>query len=586
MYNNRFANITLSQILDDTQENQTNGSNLDNLTLLYVDASLNAKPSFSQVDTSLNLKSNLIYVDASLILKANLESPTFTGTPNAPTAASDNNSDQLATTAFVSTAVANLVSSAPDTLNTLNELATALGDDANFSTTIITSLGSKAPSNNPNFTGTLNASKMLITSDASFSGNVDICGNIFAITAIAGTNTTQLATTQFVTTAVSTKATITDVDTSLNEKANLSYVDPSLNAKASLIYVDASLNAKANLSYVDPSLNAKASLIYVDASLNAKANLSYVDPSLNAKANLSYVDISLNAKANLSYVDPSLNAKASLSYVDPSLNAKASLIYVDASLNAKANLSYVDISLNAKANLVSPMFSGTVVGITKSMVGLSNVDNTADVNKVVSSATQIALNAKANLESPNFSGTPQAPTAANTTNNFQIANTAFVHSLLPAGTIIQFAAINEPVGWLICNGQSLSTSLYPLLFTAIAYTYGGNGSTFYVPDMRGRVGIGAGTGTGLTTRNLGDKSGAETHTLTVNEMPSHNHGGSTGDATIGQRLFQGNSGGSPGYSSTGSTLPHIHNHTIASQGDNAPHNIMQPYVVLSYLIKY
>ncbi len=559
MYNNRFANITLSQILDDTQENQTNGSNLDNLTLLYVDASLNAKPSFSQVDTSLNLKSNLIYVDASLILKANLESPTFTGTPNAPTAASDNNSDQLATTAFVSTAVANLVSSAPDTLNTLNELATALGDDANFSTTIITSLGSKAPSNNPNFTGTLNASKMLITSDASFSGNVDICGNIFALTAIAGTNTTQLATTQFVTTAVSTKATITDVDTSLNEKANL--------------------------SYVDPSLNAKASLIYVDASLNAKANYSYVDLSLNAKANLSYVDLSLNAKANYSYVDPSLNAKANYSYVDPSLNAKASLIYVDASLNAKANLSYVDLSLNAKANLVSPNFSGTVVGITKSMVGLSNVDNTADLNKVVSTATQNALNAKANLVSPIFSGTPQAPTAANTTNTVQIATTAFVHSLLPAGTIIQSAANVVPFGWLICNGQSLSTSTYAVLFAAIAYTYGGNGSTFNVPNMQGRVGIGAGTGTGLTTRNLGAIGGAETHTLTVNEMPSHNHGGLTGDATINLRFCQGG-GSALTYSSSGTAGTDIHNHTIASQGGNAPHNIMQPYVVLQYLIKY
>jgi microcystin-dependent protein len=261
---------------------------------------------------------------------------------------------------------------------------------------------------------------------------------------------------------------------------------------------------------------------------------------------------------------------------------------VDASLNAKANLSYVDLSLNAKANLVSPIFSGTVVGITKSMVGLSNVENTADLNKVVSTATQIALNAKANLESPNFSGTPQAPTAANTTNTFQIATTAFVHSLLPAGTIIQSAAINVPVGWLICNGQSLSTSTYAVLFAAIAYTYGGNGSTFNVPDMQGRVGIGAGTGTGLTTRNLGDRSGAETHTLTVNEMPSHNHGGVTGTSNglSGTRLVTGNSSGVSVYSANGSINLLTHSHTIQSEGGNEPHNIMQPYMVLRYLIKY
>ena len=228
-------------------------------------------------------------------------------------------------------------------------------------------------------------------------------------------------------------------------------------------------------------------------------------------------------------MDASLNAKANLSYVDPSLNAKASLIYVDASLNAKAN-----------------------------------------------------------LLSPYFSGTPQAPTAANTTNTFQIATTAFVHSLLPAGTIIQYAANGVPSGWLFCNGQSLSTSTYVLLFTAIGYTYGGSGSTFNIPDMQGRVGIGDGTGTGLTTRNLGVSGGEETHTLAVNEMPSHDHGGVTGtsNALSGTRLVTGNSSGVSVYSANGSINQLTHNHTIASQGDNAPHNNMQPYVVLRYLIKY
>ena len=74
--------------------------------------------------------------DTAIALKANIASPTFTGTPAAPTAAASTNTTQLATTAFVTTAIANLSDSAPGALDTLNELAAALGDDANFSTTV------------------------------------------------------------------------------------------------------------------------------------------------------------------------------------------------------------------------------------------------------------------------------------------------------------------------------------------------------------------------------------------------------------------------------------------------------------------
>lgn len=75
--------------------------------------------------------------------KAPLASPTLTGTPKAPTATAGTNTTQIATTAFVQTAVSNLVDSAPETLNTLNELSAALGDDPNFATTIATQLGNK-----------------------------------------------------------------------------------------------------------------------------------------------------------------------------------------------------------------------------------------------------------------------------------------------------------------------------------------------------------------------------------------------------------------------------------------------------------
>ena len=83
----------------------------------------------------------------------------------------------------------------------------------------------------------------------------------------------------------------------------------------------------------------------------------------------------------------------------------------------------------------SPVFTGTVVGVTKTMVGLSNVDNTTDVNKPVSSATQTALNLKANLSSPDLTGTPTAPTASSGTNNTQLATTQFACNMAGGSTV-------------------------------------------------------------------------------------------------------------------------------------------------------
>jgi len=159
--------------------------------------------------------------------------------------------------------------------------------------------------------------------------------------------------------------------------------------------------------------------------------------------------------------------------------------------------------------------------------------------------------------------------------------------LIPAGTIIQSAAINEPEGWFDCNGRTLLVAQYAYLFSAIGYAYSrnvysGSDLSFNIPDMRGRVGIGYGTGSGLTARSLGDISGAETHTLTVDQMPAHDHGGSTGStnaALIGSTTTASIAGHE--VADNGS-----HSHTIPSQGGGSAHNNMQPYVVLRYLIKY
>ena len=94
-------------------------------------------------------------IQTQLDAKPNAASPTFTGTPAAPTAATGTNTTQIATTAFVQTEVTALVDSAPSTLNTLNELAAALGDDASFSTTVTNSIATKLPLAGGTMTGNL-----------------------------------------------------------------------------------------------------------------------------------------------------------------------------------------------------------------------------------------------------------------------------------------------------------------------------------------------------------------------------------------------------------------------------------------------
>ena len=110
------------------------------------------KPVSTATQTALDLK---LASATAASTYAPLASAALTGTPTAPTAAASTNTTQLATTAFVRAEVAALVNSAASTLDTLGEIATALGNDANFSTTLTTNLGLKAPLASPTFTGTV-----------------------------------------------------------------------------------------------------------------------------------------------------------------------------------------------------------------------------------------------------------------------------------------------------------------------------------------------------------------------------------------------------------------------------------------------
>jgi microcystin-dependent protein len=96
---------------------------------------------------------------------------------------------------------------------------------------------------------------------------------------------------------------------------------------------------------------------------------------------------------------------------------------------------------------------------------------------------------------------------------------------VPSGMMSDYAGAVPPSGWLICDGSAISRAAFGNLFAIIGTTYGaGNGSTTYnLPDCRGRTTIGFGQGPGLTNRGLGGAGGAEAHSITVAELPPHNH---------------------------------------------------------------
>src|ERR1700730_18231916 len=153
---------------------------------------------------------------------------------------------------------------------------------------------------------------------------------------------------------------------------------------------------------------------------------------------------------------------------------------------------------------------------------------------------------------------------------------------IPAGTIIAFAGKTTapPAGWLLCDGQALHIAQFKLLCAAIGTLYGGDGvAMFRLPDLRGRVIVGAGHGSSLSNRAPGQAGGEETHVLTLAELASHSHVQTIADPTAtGPGQNQLGSGTGPGNVGleTGNTRP---------AGGGQPHNTMPPFLVLNFLIK-
>lgn len=164
------------------------------------------------------------------------------------------------------------------------------------------------------------------------------------------------------------------------------------------------------------------------------------------------------------------------------------------------------------------------------------------------------------------------------------------------GEIRLFSGNFAPKGWALCAGQILSISANTALFSILGTTYGGNGqTTFALPDLRGRVAIGAGQGPGLSSYALGETAGTEGVTLTTPQMPAHNHllGVNNQNGTVAApaanviAVVNGTSGGDPitvNCYSTAAPNATMNPAAVSLAGGNQPHENRMPYLGLNFII--
>jgi len=148
--------------------------------------------------------------------------------------------------------------------------------------------------------------------------------------------------------------------------------------------------------------------------------------------------------------------------------------------------------------------------------------------------------------------------------------------LIPTGSITAYATTTAPLGWLAADGSEVSSTTYANLFAVIGYSYGGSpGGDFNLPNLNGRGVIGYGSAT-TTIDTMGETGGEDEHVQTISEMPAHTHyTAMSGETESGYQ-------GSP--YRTHNVAPNAN--PSSSTGSGTAFNVLDPFLVLRYIIKY
>jgi microcystin-dependent protein len=163
--------------------------------------------------------------------------------------------------------------------------------------------------------------------------------------------------------------------------------------------------------------------------------------------------------------------------------------------------------------------------------------------------------------------------------------------------ITQWAPDFAPKGWAFCNGQILPIAQNQALFSLLGTTFGGNGiNTFALPNMQSRTPIGTGQGGAISNVTLGEITGSENVTLTIGNLPAHNHTAVVNLSPMGSDNPDSMeaSGNVPadisnGYASSATTgtfmnPPVAVSNTIGTSGGSQPFSILSPYLAVNYII--
>lgn len=243
------------------------------------------------------------------------------------------------------------------------------------------------------------------------------------------------------------------------------------------------------------------------------------------------------------------------------------------------------------ATIISPTFTGTVsIPSPFNLGGVSVTSTAAEINDVANKTLKATLTTKGDIYAATAASTPArlAVGANNTVLTADSSQSTGLRWAAPAsagaGSITIWPTSSAPAGFLLCDGTAVSRTTYATLFGIISTTYGsGDGSTtFNVPNLKGKVVVGY-NASETEFDTLGETGGAKTHTLSITEIPAHNH-----DQFNGSGAFQfGNTPKIVSLSNGSSDTAQVYGNPTGMQdsGGGGAHNNLQPYIALNYIIQ-